>query len=269
MLVHSRGRGGCWEAEMKVRLIGSSPDAPYDRHYASSYLINDRVAIDAGTLGYCGTPEHQAGIPHVFLTHSHMDHISSLPVFLENAYDPELPAPVVHALPETLDVLQRHVFNGSVWPDFFHLTPPGRPFLVPDSLRLEEPVELEGLRIVPVAMNHVVPTAGYLVTDGRSTVAFGADSGPTGRMWALLAEMPAPRSVFLECTFPDSLTGLADVSAHLTPETFRAEVAKMPAGTRILAVHLKHRFRDQIAGELAALGLPSLEIAGGEATYEL
>ena len=125
------------------------------------------------------------------------------------------------------------------------------------------------MRVVPVAMNHVVPTAGYLVTDGCSTVAFGADSGPTDRMWVLLAEMPAPRSVFLECTFPDALTGLAGVSAHLTPDSFRVEVSKMPPMKNILAVHLKHRFRDKVADELTALDLPNLRITGGEATYEL
>lgn len=254
---------------MKVRLVGSSPDAPGERHYASSYLINDRVAIDAGTLGFCGTPEDQAAIPHIFLTHSHMDHISSLPVFLENAYDPALPAVTVHALAETMETLQRHVFNGVIWPDFLNLRPPGRPFFLPSRIRLEQPIEVEGLRVVPVAMNHVVPTAGYLVTDGQSTVAFGADSGPTDRMWALLREMPAPRSVFLECTFPDALTGLADLSAHLTPVSFRDEVAKMPPMENILAVHLKHRYRDQVARELMALGLHNLRIAGGEATYEL
>ncbi|MGJ5815711.1 3',5'-cyclic-nucleotide phosphodiesterase [Paludibaculum fermentans] len=254
---------------MKVRLIGSSPDAPRDRHYASSYLINDRVAIDAGTLGFSGTPEEQAEVRHVFLTHSHMDHISSLPVFLENAYDPAVPAVTVHALPETMDTLQRHIFNGEIWPDFIHLSPPGRPFFLPNCVDLGLPIEVEGLTVVPVAMNHIVPTAGYLVTDGRSTVAFGADSGPTDRIWELLKDMPAPRSVFLECTFPDELTGLAGISAHLTPESFGLEVAKMPAATNILAVHLKHRFRDKVAEELLALGLPSLRITGGEATYEL
>jgi ribonuclease BN (tRNA processing enzyme) len=232
-------------------------------------LINGRVAVDAGALGFTGTPEEQALVRHVFLTHSHMDHIASLPVFLENAWDVDVPPVVLHALPETMGALRRHVFNDVVWPDFLKIAPQGRPFVTVDEIVPEVAVEVEGLRVLPVAVNHVVATVGYIVTDGDSTVVFGADTGPTERIWDFARDFPEPRSVFLECTFPDAMEDLARVSAHLTPALFAAEVGKMPRMQRVLAMHLKHRYRPELERALGALGISGLEVAAGESEYTL
>jgi hypothetical protein len=60
---------------------------------------------------------------------------------------------------------------------------------------------------------------------------------------------------------------LADESLHLTPKIFGAEVAKMPPGIKIIAVHLKVRYRADVIRELNALGLPDLEIGECEKEY--
>ena len=254
---------------MEVRILGSSVDAPRARQYASSYLINGVVSIDAGTLGFHGTPHDQARVRHIFLTHSHMDHIASLPVFLENAYDPKLPEVTIHALPATLDALRQYVFNDVIWPDFVKMEMPGRPFLRLRELQPEQAVEVEGLQVVPVRVEHIVPTVGFIVSDGKSTVVFSGDTTSTDRIWELSGEFPEPRSVFLECTFPNEMEQLALVSAHLTPAQFGRERAKMPPIERLFAIHLKDRYRVVMEQQLAALRLPELEISEGEACYSL
>ena len=55
------------------------------------------------------------------------------------------------------------------------------------ELKPEEEVVVGDLHITPVPVDHAVPTFGYIVTDGKSTVVFGADSGPTERIWQLAA----------------------------------------------------------------------------------
>jgi ribonuclease BN (tRNA processing enzyme) len=253
---------------MKVRLLGSSLQNAARRQYVSSYLINGTVAIDAGCLGFHGTPQEQEAIRHVFLTHSHTDHTASLPIFVENAWTPAGECAVIYGSPETLDAIQKHIFNEVMWPDFVALSRKMHPFLRLHTLRSEEPVEAAGLRILPVPMNHVVPTVGYVISDGRSSVVVAGDTGPTTRLWEVAYQTPNLRAVFLEACFPNSMTSLAEVSLHLTPEMFCREVAKMPSGITVVVVHIKVRYSKEVIRELHGLGLPNLEIGVCEDEYD-
>jgi ribonuclease BN (tRNA processing enzyme) len=133
----------------------------------------------------------------------------------------------------------------------------------------EQHIRVDSFSIFPAMVDHVVPTIGYVITDGPSSVVFGADSGPTDRIWQLAAEAPMPRSVFIEVAFPESMEELARISKHLTPTLLSAEVAKMPEMQRIIAVHLKPRFHETISGELKALRIPKLEIGVPGREYDL
>src|SRR5438270_11044716 len=145
---------------VKVTLVPSAATGHgEDQHqFLSTYLLNDHIVIDAGCLGYFRTPQQQAAIKHVLLTHSHIDHIGSLPVFLENAYEGRRDCVTVHATQPVLDSLQKDIFNNRLWPDFIALSTPKAPFLKIETLQPGETVEVEGLRITPVPVNHVVPT---------------------------------------------------------------------------------------------------------------
>lgn len=245
---------------MKVRFVASTCGEVSELQYASSFILNNFVAIDAGSLGMAGTPLQQAAIRHVFLTHSHIDHIATLPTFLENAFDPEREAVAVYAAPTVLKSLQSHIFNGVIWPDFVRLTIRGHPLVRLVALEEETPIDVGTLTVTPVGVRHVVPTFGYIVTDGDSTVVFGADSGPTDRIWRLARKAPRPLSIFLEACFPNELKELACISGHLTPALVAEEIRKLPEADAVVATHLKAKYRDQIVQELTALDIPHLVI---------
>jgi len=252
---------------VKIRLLGSSVQDPARRQYVSSYLINGTVAIDVGCVGFYGTPQEQENVRHVFLTHSHADHTASLPIFLENAWTPAGNCARIYGSSHTLDGIQKHIFNDVMWPDFVALSRNMPPFLRLCPIEPEVPVEADGLRIAAVPVNHVVPTFGYVISDEQSAVIFGGDSGPTERIWEVAHRTPSLRAVFLEACFPNSLTNLAQASLHLTPEMFSNEVAKMPPGVKVMAVHIKVRYREQVIRELHALQIPNLEIGECEKDY--
>jgi ribonuclease BN (tRNA processing enzyme) len=253
---------------MKIRILGpSAQDVPL-RQYLSSYLINETVAIDAGCLGFWSTPQAQEAVRHVFLTHSHIDHTASLPIFAENAWTPTDDCPLIYGGTETINDVQKHIFNDHIWPNFIALSETMPPFLRVREIHPEEPVDVDGLSITPVNVNHVVPTFGYVVSDGRSAVIFGGDSGPTERLWEIAHQTPDLRAVFLEACFPNSMTFLAKASLHMTPEMFAREVAKMPTGVMVVAVHMKVRYRDRIIQELNDLKLPNLEIGRCDKVYD-
>jgi ribonuclease BN (tRNA processing enzyme) len=258
---------------MRVKLL-SSAHGPVVQ-YASSYLINDIVAIDAGTLGFWGMPSQQAQVHHVFLTHSHADHIASLPVFIENVYGLIDPGAMVYANGYTIKALEQDVFNDRIWPDFVELSRLHPPFLTLQEIEPERTIVIGDLSITPVPVHHAVPTFGYIVTNGKSTVVFGADSGPTQRIWELARLSQPPHTVILEASFPNSMAELARISAHLTPELFAEELRKLPAGSRVLTTHIKTRFRDQMLLELARVASAAaqtgitVEIAEPDLEYNL
>jgi ribonuclease BN (tRNA processing enzyme) len=228
--------------------------------FLSSYLLNESVAIDAGSLGFFHTPAEQARIRHVLITHTHIDHIASLPIFVENAYEGKRDCVTIHGSTAVLDCIRRDVFNDRVWPDFLAMSTPEAPFLKLETLEAHKTVELEGLRFTPVPVNHVVPTFGFLVEGDGAAVVVASDTGPTDELWVRANATPNLKAVFLEATFPNAMTWLANASKHLTPAQFAAEARKLSVPAALIAVHIKARFHDQVVKELLALGLPNVEI---------
>src|SRR5437773_947422 len=99
-----------------------------DQQFLTSFLVNDTVAIDAGALGFFRKAEEQARVKHVFLSHSHIDHTASLPVFLENVFEGGTEGVNVYGSQSVLDCLQTDMFNDRIWPDFIRFSRQGPPF---------------------------------------------------------------------------------------------------------------------------------------------
>lgn len=245
--------------------VGTVEESP--RQFLTSFLINDRVAIDAGSLGFYHTAQEQANVKHVFLTHTHIDHLASLPIFVENAYEGRVDCVTIHGSADVLSCLRTDIFNGRLWPDFIGMSSPQTPFLRLATLKAGETVEVEGLRLTPVPVDHVVPTFGFLVEDAGGTVVIATDTAPTEEIWQCANKVRNLKAVFLETTFPDELTWLAGVSKHLTPALFSAEVRKIHSPVPIVVVHLKARYATQVAAQLEALGLANVSIGKSGIVY--
>jgi ribonuclease BN (tRNA processing enzyme) len=228
--------------------------------YLTSFLVNDTVAIDAGSIGLFGTPQEQARVKHVFLSHTHIDHVASLPLFVENVYEARADCVTVYGSDVVLDCLQRDVFNNRIWPDFIGMSAGDAPFLKLQRLESGKTVHVDGLRVTPVAVDHAVPTMGFIVADDNAAVVFPSDTGPTDEIWALANQERNLKAVFLEVTFPDEMAWLAALSKHHTPATFARDVQKLRRPVQIIAIHLKPASADHVVSELEALGLPNLEL---------
>lgn len=253
---------------MKIKLVGSSIPDVGQYQFATSYLLNQDVAIDAGSIGFLSSLEVQSKIQHVFLSHSHIDHIGSLPLFLDNVYRPGPECVTVYGSQAVLDCLRDHVFNELVWPDLERLSTQESPFLRFQLIENGKTVRAAGLDITPVEVNHVVPTHGFLVEDGASAVAILSDTGATDEIWRVAGGKSNLKAVFLEACFPNSMAWLAEKSKHLTPDMFRTEYEKLKKHATVVAVHIKANFRTEVVRELKSLGLPSLQIGRPEVEYE-
>ncbi len=255
---------------MKVHIVPSSVGESSRHQILATYLINDSVAIDAGVLGLLSPLEAQRRVRHVFLSHSHLDHLATLPIFIDNVYVHGPDSPSVWGSPQVLETLQRDLFNDRLWPDMIRLSGEESPFLKLETLSAEQPVEVEGLRITPIELKHVVPAFGFLVEElaTKAAVLFVSDTGPTERIWEIANRTPGLKGVFLEASFPNSMRWLADKAAHLTPELFRNELTKLKQSVPVHVIHVKLAFEALILDELRALQLPNLLVIDPGTTLE-
>lgn len=235
----------------------------------TTYLINGTVAVDAGSVGLNGTLAEQARVKHILLTHSHLDHIGSLGPFLDAVYDGSGDCVVIHGLPHTLDALKTDIFNNRIYPDFLKISTFRPPYLKLNELTSGVAIEVGGLRVTPVEVNHVVPTVGFVIDDGQSAVVFPSDTGPTDAIWEVAKKCANLKAVFLECTFPENMAWLADLAKHLTPSLYAGEMQKLGRDVRYITVHMHPRHRDTVIGELKALGKPNVEIGKFGEVYTL
>lgn len=230
-------------------------------------LLEGRIALDAGCLAQALPVGRQAEVHSVLLTHSHIDHINSLPFFIDNIYALGPGRVDIYASAATIHAVRRHLFNTAFWPDFARLPHNLLPTVRFHELVDEVPVEIGSLRITPIPVSHVVPTFGFLIEDGSSAVLWSSDTGPTVRLWEFANEAPRLRALFVETSFDDSRQRLADVSQHLTPRTLARELHKLDRRLPIVLHHLKPPCVEAIHAEVAALALPDVAFVEQGRTY--
>ena len=247
---------------MRIKLLPSTIDAegrasPEQR--LSCFVIDSRVAVDAGSIAIGLTDAERATVRDVILTHPHMDHLATLPIFVDDLFA-SLEEPVrVHATEEVCGMVARDVFNGTVYPPFQNFDNGRTRVMEFVPFRPGEEFRVAHLRVKAVPVTHIVPTVGLVVTDGRKTVAFSGDTAATEEFWRVINGEPRLDALFIESSFPNSLSKLAEVSGHLTPEALGLELRKLAhTDLDILAMHLKPSFRLQLIEELAALEVPRL-----------
>ena len=198
-----------------------------------------------------------------------MDHIASLPIFVDDLFG-ELTEPIrIHGTPEVIELLARDVFNDNVYPRFDELRNQHGAVMEYVPFRTGEEFRVAHLAVTAVPVNHIVPTVGLIVSDGSRSVAFSSDTAETDELWKVINRVPRLDALFIEASFPNSMDELARVSKHLTPQTMAHELTKLSHnGMDILAVHLKPVYRAKLIEELNALGIEKLSVMEAGRVYE-
>lgn len=257
---------------MRFQLLPSSYDENglvSARQHLACFVVDDRVAIDAGSLAMSASNIQREQIREVVLTHAHLDHIAGLPLFLDDLFS-ILDRPVrIHATAEVIDVLERDIFNWSIYPKFSELSNENGAILEYVPFEAGSEFHAGHLNVRAVNVNHRVPSVGFIVSDGQTTFAMTGDTAGMDGFWDAVNSGPAPDALLIECAFPDELTDLADVSHHLTPARMRRELEKFRhSETRIYVINLKPMFREKVIMEIEALALRNLEILEIGKVYE-
>jgi cAMP phosphodiesterase len=249
---------------MRIQLLPSTFDsqghATFEQRL-TCFLIDECVAVDAGSIALALNADQRKSVRDIIVTHPHMDHIASLPIFIDDLFE-TLKSPVrVYATPEVIGLLERDIFNWNVYPRFSELKNEFGPVMEYVPIPAGEEFKIAHLTARAVPVNHIVPTIGLLVSDGKSTVAFSSDTSETDEFWKVINSAPSLNALLIEASFPDSMAKLAEVSRHYTPASLQRDLRKLNHnGLDILAVHIKPAYRQMVIDELNALGISKLGV---------
>ncbi|MEM6640138.1 MAG: 3',5'-cyclic-nucleotide phosphodiesterase [Pseudomonadota bacterium] len=235
---------------MRVRILGCSGGIGLGLR-TTSILVDNHILIDAGTGVGDLTVGELKGIRHVFLTHSHMDHIAGLPLFLDSVFDDLMEQPItVYARAETISALREHVFNWVLWPDFETLPSPEQPMLRFQVLQPGERVALDCCTLRAVDVHHSVPSLGYCIEHGGGVFAFSGDTTTNASLWAILNAYENVQTLVMEVSFPDSQAALADKTGHYCPSTLSRDLEKLVHTPEIWVTAMKPGSEDEIFAEV-------------------
>lgn len=235
---------------MKVRVLGCS-GAIARGCRTTSFLIDGDVLVDAGTGVGDLTLEQMRGVQHVFLTHSHLDHVAALPLMVD-AVASGLTRPVeVHALAGTIAALKAHVFNDVIWPDFTRIPSPEAPFVVFREITVGEVLRVGDKHIEVLPAVHTVPAVGYSVNCGAGAWVFTGDTGRNPAFWQRLNQVDVAALV-IETAFSNREQELAERSLHLSPQALSQELECIDKHKRfpIYIMHTKPAETDLIMSEI-------------------
>ncbi|MEW6165285.1 MAG: 3',5'-cyclic-nucleotide phosphodiesterase [Pseudomonadota bacterium] len=224
---------------MKIRILGCSGGIGGRHLRTTSILVDNDVLIDCGTGVADLSIAELAQIDHVFLTHSHMDHIACLPLMIDTVGDMRNRALTVHALPAVEEILRIHVFNWAVWPDFSEIPSAADPWLRFVPLAVGQSVELQGRHITALPANHTVPALAYQLDSGRASLVFSGDTGPCPALWKAVNAIDNLRTLIIETAFSNRERKLAEASLHLCPSMLLEELRYLQSRPEIFITHLK------------------------------
>lgn len=221
----------------------------------TSFLIDDRVAIDAGAITRALTIEEQRLVRHVLITHTHMDHTNTLPFLIENSFGSSDEPVSIFCTKRVLAGVRRHLFNNDTWPDFTRIPDHLYPSVRFQEIEIEVPFVIDNLpggplEVTAVEVNHIVPTTGVLLRQGASSIIFTSDTGPTSRIWEVANASEDLAAIITEVSFPNRMQDVANVSLHLTPQTLNTELAKLDRQIPVYLYHFKPPYVEELRSEL-------------------
>lgn len=254
---------------MRLKVLGAYGSEGQGQR-PSAFLVDDRVLVDAGTVGGALSVPEQIAVEHALLSHAHLDHTVGL-AFLADTLAMVAPERSITAcsIGPVMDTLRAHVFNDMLWPNFTVIPSPGEAVLRLRTLAEAAEARVGDLWVTPVPVSHTVPTAGFIVHDGETGFVYSGDTGPTVRLWNAAREMRGLKALVVETAFPNRLDGLARASGHLTPAMLEREMDKMPPDLPVWIFHVKPQLCQETAEELAQIDPARILILEQGKTYNL
>lgn len=233
---------------MELKVLGCSGGVGSQLR-TTTLLVDDDILIDAGTgLGDLNL-QAMGSIRHIFLTHSHLDHITSIPFLVDTMFDSIKTPIIVHGLAATINALKAHIFNNIIWPDFSHLPNSDNPVMQYQIMQPGETVTINNRKIDMIEVNHIVSGVGYRVESTSGAFAFSGDTTTNDTFWEALNKYDKLDVLIVESAFANKDITLCHLSGHYCAELLGPDLAKLKHKPEVYISHNKPGAEGQIFSE--------------------
>jgi ribonuclease BN (tRNA processing enzyme) len=220
----------------------------------TAFLIDKNFLLDSGTAAEVLSLEDCAQIDNILITHAHIDHICDLPFLVEAVFDLRKEPIFLYGIKEVIEDISSHLLNGNIWPDFSRIPNSKEAKLSYRTLKPLESLKIGSYSVLPIPVNHTVPSVGYLIDDGETAFAFTGDTYLTNPFWETVQNHERLRAIIIEASFPNRLEEMARITKHLTPDLLAEELKKLNRrDVEIYVTHLKPFCREEVVADLKSL----------------
>jgi ribonuclease BN (tRNA processing enzyme) len=223
---------------LKLRILGCSGGIGSGAH-TSAMLLDDDILIDAGTGVSNLRIDELIKIDHIFVTHAHLDHVACIPFLVDTVGSTRTRPITIHATQETMAILQAHLFNWHLWPDFTKIPSYCSPYMCYEVFSIGEVINLNGRKITPLPANHAIPAVGYQLDSGRASLVFTGDTTTNDALWPIVNNIENLKYLIIESAFCNQRKEIAMRSKHLCPSMLAEELDKLERNVEIFITHLK------------------------------
>ncbi len=248
---------------MDLRVIGChGGETP--RHRTSAFVLDDRLAIDAGSLTSGMDLEAQCALEAVLVSHAHLDHVRDLATIADNRAQNGCKPLIIAATLETQGILKKHFFNNKLWPDFTKIPSASKPTIQYLTLKPEVKTKVAGYSVRAILVSHTIECCAFIIEGKDGAIGYSGDTGPTDRLWEVLNGTKRLRALLMEVSFPNREQKVATLSGHHTPQTMGPDLKKLtnPKDIATLLYHIKPNFQREVERECAKLKGLNLTVLG-------
>ena len=257
---------------MKVQLLPSSINGDgtaSQQQRLTCFVVDDSVAFDAGSLAFSCSDSQRDQIRDAVITHTHLDHIAGLPIFIDDLFASLTEPFRLHVTSKMAEILERDIFNWDIYPRFSELENAHSKVLEYKTFEAGNAFRVNHLDVTAIAVNHNTPSLGFVISDGKTSIGITGDTAETDDIWIAFSACDDLAAVFVECAFPNEMGQLAADSHHLTPNRLRGELTKIKDREfPVYVSNIKAMYRDAVVGQLAEMDAPNVNILEVGRVYE-
>jgi ribonuclease BN (tRNA processing enzyme) len=218
----------------------------------TSLQLSKEVVLDAGNI-LEGLGNGIRNLNHVFITHSHLDHINDIGFLIDATFEARTQPLKIYGQKKTLEDIHNHILNWDIWPDFTQINLIGT--IIPSvelvEIKLDEIVEVDDCKIKAIKNNHTVSSNGYVIEKCNKAILFSSDTYCCDSIWKEVNTNKKITAVIIDVSFPSRMAQLALDSKHLTPDLLKEELKQLKRDDVTIYInHIKPSYKVELLKEI-------------------